>query len=128
MLNKTGFILVFLMTLLQGFYAGFAFLDPLEFANLRGTELASHADLDWIKIYASRTLFAALIIGYLLYLRSYKILLWAALFGTVMPVTDAWLAYQSGASLNIIVKHIATVAYLLITFMVLQGVVKRENT
>lgn len=127
MRNKIGFMLVLLMALLQGFYAVFAYLDPAAFSNLRGTVLASTGDLDWVKIYASRTLFVSLIIGYLLYLRNYKILVWAALFGTVMPVTDGWLAYQAGASFDVVAKHVATVVYLIATFIVLQTVVKREN-
>lgn len=127
MLNKVGFMLVLLMALLQGFYAVFAYLDPVAFSNVRGTVLASPGDLDWVVIYASRTLFVALIIGFLLYLRNYNILLWAALFGTVMPLTDGWLAYQAGASFNIVAKHLATVAYLIATFLVLKTVVKREN-
>ncbi len=128
MLKKIGFTLVLLMALLQTFYAVFAYLDPVAFSTVRGTNLASQGDLDWVKIYASRTLFVAFIIGFLLYLRNFRILLWAALFGTVMPITDGWLAYQAGASSDIVAKHAATVVYLIVTFIVLQMVVKSENT
>ncbi|WLQ13288.1 DUF4267 domain-containing protein [Hahella aquimaris] len=127
MLSKIGFTLVLLMALLQGFYSIFAYLDPVAFSAVRGTVLESQGDLDWVKIYASRTLFVALIIMFLLYLRNFKVLLWATLFGTVMPITDGWLAYQAGASTDIVAKHVVTVVYLIATFMVLQMVVKREN-
>ena len=127
MLNKIGFILVLLMALLQGFYAVFAYLDPVSFSIVRGTALVSQADIDWVQIYASRTLFVSLIIGFLLYLKNYKILIWAALFGIVMPITDGLLAYQAGASFNVIAKHVATIVYLIVTSLVLKSLVKREN-
>jgi hypothetical protein len=125
-LKRVGVALVFLMALLQAVYAIYAYLDPQAFALLRGTELFVSEDADWVNIYASRTLFVGLIIGYLLIIREYKILVWASLFGTVMPATDAFLAYRAGAENVIVYKHVATIVYLLITFSVLKLVVKNE--
>ena len=125
-LERSGYILVLLMALLQGGYAIFAYVDPAAFSILRGTELLDVGDSDWVKIYASRTLFVALIIGYLLYRRNYKVLAWASLFGAVMPVTDALLAYQAQAPDKVVFKHIATVIYLLVTFFVLQVIVRKK--
>ena len=122
--QRVGFALVFLMALLQAVYALYAYVDPQAFSVLRGTDLFSTDDNDWVKIYASRTLFVALITGFLLLLKEYKILIWAALFGTVMPITDAYLAYQAGAESATVYKHIATIIYLLITSIVLKVVVK----
>lgn len=51
--------------------------------------------------------------------------MWAALFGVVMPVVDASLAYQAHASWLVVIKHIATVVYLLVIFFVLRVVVKK---
>ena len=127
LVEKTGITLVFLMALIQGIYAIYAYMDPQAFSLLRGTELFVSGDADWVKIYASRTLFVALIIGYLLILREYKILVWASLFGTVMPVMDGLLAYQAGAENVVVYKHVATAVYLLITFLVLKRVVKHET-
>jgi hypothetical protein len=121
-----GVALIFLMALLQAAYAIYAYLDPQAFALLRGTELFVSEDADWVRIYASRTFFVALIIGYLLIIQEYKILVWASLFGTVMPATDAFLAYRAGAENIIVYKHVATIVYLLITFSVLKLVVKNE--
>ena len=126
MLKKTGFVLVLLMALLQAFYALYAFIDPAGFAEVRGTTLYSAQDADWVQIYASRTLFIALIIGVLLYLQNYTLLICAALFGIVMPATDAWLAYQSGAANAVVGKHVATIAYLVITLRILLTVRRRE--
>ena len=77
-------------------------------------------DADWVRIYASRTLFVALIVGFLLFLRNYMLLKWIALFGLVMPLCDALLAYQAEAASPIILKHIATTIYLFVTFLVLE--------
>jgi hypothetical protein len=119
-LERVGIVLVFLMALLQGVYSIYAYLDPQAFAVLRGTELFFPSDADWVKIYASRTLFVALVIGLLLVLKEYKILVWVSLFGTVMPATDALLAYQAEAESVVVYKHVATIVYLLITFSVLK--------
>lgn len=126
--KNLGFVLVFLMVLLQGFYAVYAYIDPASFSVLRGTELVVDGDADWVGIYASRTLFIALIVGYLLYLRSYEVLKWLSVFGMVMPITDAALAYQANASMSIVMKHVATVVYLLVTFWVLRNAVREKET
>lgn len=129
LLERSGYILVLLMALLQGAYAIYAYLDPAAFSILRGTELLVPGDADWVKIYASRTLFIALVIGLLLYLRNYRVLACVALLGAVMPVTDALLAYQAQAPAAVVLKHIATIVYLLVTFSVLQTIVwKRKNS
>jgi hypothetical protein len=124
-LEVAGIILVLLMTVLQGFYGLFAYIDPVSFANVRGTELFSSMDSDWVNIYGSRTIFIALIFGFLLYAKHYSIIMWCALFGIVMPVTDGFLAYQAEAPFKVVFKHIATILYLVITFFVLKAVVKK---
>jgi Domain of unknown function (DUF4267) len=121
MLKKLGFVLVLLMVLLQLVYACFAYLDPGAFAALRGTELIESRDSDWVRIYASRTVFVALMIGYLLHRRQFKLLAAASLIGLVMPVTDAWLAYQASAAPLVVAKHVATAVFLLVTFFVLRA-------
>ena len=125
--ERIAVALVLLMALLQAAYAIYAYLDPQAFALLRGTALIVSDDADWVKIYASRTLFVALIIGFLLIIKEYKILVWVSIFGTVMPATDAFLAYQAGAESVVLYKHVATIIYLLITFFVLKRVVKNEH-
>jgi len=121
-------ILVFLMIAIQAFYGVYAFISPAEFSELRGTRLFSEDDTDWVLIYASRTLFVALIIAYLLYVKNYSALVFAALAGVVMPVTDAALAYEAGAPTKIVLKHIATSAYLVITAIVLNVLVRSRRT
>jgi hypothetical protein len=118
-LYYVGFGLVLAMALLQAYFAMSAYIDPVSFALSRGTTLAVVEDADWVQIYASRTLFIALLLGYLLLRSRFSVLKWAALLGTVMPVTDALLAYQAGATSGVVARHVATLVYLLITFVVL---------
>jgi hypothetical protein len=125
-LERAGVVLIFLMILLQGFYGTFAFLEPAMFSVARGTELFSEMDTDWVKIYGSRTIFITLIFGYLLYTRNYLVLMWSALFAVVMPITDGLLAFEAQAAFKVIVKHIATIVYLLIIFFVLKKVIANK--
>ena len=125
-LEILGITLVLVMTLLQGFYGVFAYIDPVAFSTVRGTELFSNMDSDWVIIYGSRTLFITLTFSFLLYYRHYSIIMWCALFGIVMPVTDGFLAYQAEAPFKVVFKHIATILYLIITFFVLKAVVNKK--
>ena len=127
MLENLGRVLVLLMVLIQAFYGIYAYADPAGFATLRGTELASIIDTDWVQIYASRTVFVALVVGYLLYHRYYKALIWAALIGMVMPITDAWLAYSSAASTKVVLKHGMTAVYLLVTAVILFAIARSTS-
>lgn len=125
-LEKVGFVLVALIVLLQGFYGTFAYIDPAMFSVVRGTELYSGLDADWVAIYGSRTIFITLIFGYLLYTRNYAVLMWGALFAMVMPITDGILAYEAQAPFKVVAKHVATILYLLIIFFVLRKVVANK--
>jgi len=116
------------MILLQGFYGVFSYLDPIAFSSVRGTELFSTMDADWITIYGSRTLFITLIFAYLLHTRNFVVLMWGALFGTVMPITDGVLAYEALALFKVVVKHFATVVYLLAIFFILRTTIVNRST
>ena len=124
--RAVGFWLVLAMALLQMFYSIYAFTSPVEFASYRGSHLAPGGDTDWVRIYASRTLFVAMMLGLLRLLREVSLLKWISLLGIVMPLSDAALAYQSAAPNSIISRHVATVVYLLITFAVLTYWLKRN--
>jgi len=84
-------------------------------------------DADWVKIYGSRTIFITLIFGYLLYTRNYIVIMWGALFAIVMPITDGLLAYEAQAPVKVVVKHVATIIYLLIIFFALKKVISNKS-
>jgi hypothetical protein len=123
---RAGCILVFLMAALQLAYAIYAYLGPTGFSQVRGTTLFDAGDADWVRIYASRTLFIALLIGYLLWVRQFQALAVAALLGMIMPLTDAWLAFQAASESVVVFKHVATAVFLAVTFAVLRRIVVRE--
>lgn len=125
-LRAAGFWLVLAMALLQMFYSIYAFTSPVEFASYRGSHLTPGGDTEWIRIYASRTLFVAMMLGLLLLRQEVSVLRWISLLGIVMPLGDAALAYQGAASTSIISRHLATVVYLLVTFAVLSHWLKRN--
>jgi hypothetical protein len=114
------------MALLQMSYAIYAFTNPVEFASYRGGDMTPGGDTEWVRIYASRTLFVAMMLGLLLIRQEVSLLKWASLLGIVMPLSDAALAYQSAAPTSIVSRHWATVVYLLITFAVLTYWLKRN--
>ena len=120
-------VLVTGMALLQFYFALNAYLDPSAFSASRGTPLLNSGDSDWVRIYASRTIFIVLILGVLLRRRDYAMLAWAALLGTVMPVTDAILAALDQAALTYQLRHLATLAYLIAAFFVLRQAAKVGN-
>jgi hypothetical protein len=132
-IGKTGWlealaiVLVTAMALLQLYFALYAYLDPSPFAVSRGTPLLDGNDSDWVRIYASRTLFIVLVLGVLLRHRAYSLLAWAALFGTVMPLTDVVLAALDQAPITYVLRHLATLAYLVSAFFVLRHVAKVAN-
>jgi len=129
--EKTGWLealaiaLVSGMALLQLYFAVHAYLDPTVFSVSRGTPLLDVGDGDWVRIYASRTLFIVLVLGVLLLRRDYSLLAWAALLGTVMPITDAMLAALDQAAFTHQIRHLATLSYLVIAFFVLRQVGQR---
>ncbi len=127
MREKVGFVLVSLMVGLQTFYALYAYIDPVAFSALRGTNLFNPADSDWVQIYASRTLFIAFFVSLLLYMRSYKLIALVALFATIMPITDGWLAFQAEAPLGIVIKHAVTTFYLMLTTLVLLPYLRQKG-
>jgi hypothetical protein len=125
-LRAVGFWLVLAMALLQMFYSIYAYTSPVEFASYRGSHLTPGGDSEWVRIYASRTLFVAMLLGLLLLLQEVSLLKWISLLGVVMPLSDAALAYQGAAPNSIIARHLATVVYLLVTFVVLNYWLKRN--
>jgi hypothetical protein len=123
--KTVGFWLVLAMALLQLFYSCFAFASPVEFASYRGSKLGH--ETEWVRIYASRTLFVALVLGLLLSLQEVALLRWIAVLGVVMPLSDAVLAYQSSAPSSVIARHLATIIYLFLTVGVLTYWLKRNR-
>jgi hypothetical protein len=114
-IRSIGFWMAAGIALLQGVYAVWAFVDPQAFASYRGSSLEGDGVVLWVHAYGSRTLFVALVVLLLLRRGDIEALKWIALFGLVMPVSDAWSALQSTAPNADVIRHILTAAYLVST-------------
>jgi len=125
--RSVGFWLALVIGLVQAFYAVQAFIDPVAFSGYRGAPVAVAADAEWVRIYASRTLFVAMVVGFLLWRRDLATLKWVALLGVVMPASDAMLAYLAEAPAAIVLRHVATVIYLVVTFWALHAFTRRDR-
>ena len=68
-----------------------------------------------------------MVIGFLLWRRDLETLKWVALLGVVMPVSDAILAYQAEAPTAVVLRHVATVIYLIVTFWALHAFTSRDR-
>jgi len=114
-----GLSLVLLMALLQAFYAGWAFLDPLGLARFRGTPDIDAADVAWLHAYGSRTLFIALVVALLWIKKDTANLKWVALLGLFMPLSDGLSALRADLPAAYLYRQIGIALYLLFTFAVL---------
>jgi hypothetical protein len=119
MWRSLGYWMVAAMALLQAVYAAQAFLSPNAFAASRGTPLPGNGDPAWVLTYAYRTAFVSLTVMLLLARGAMSTLRWVALAALVMPVGDLFIALEAGASRSILLRHIGTIAYLGITFVVI---------
>ena len=117
--RSLGFWMAALMAVVQAIYALQAFVDPAGFAAYRAAPITGVAGTMWVHTYGSRTLFVALVVALLLIRGELATLKWMALIGIVMPISDALLAIRAEAPLAIVLRHVATALYLLITFVVI---------
>jgi hypothetical protein len=117
--RSIGIGMVFGIALLQGFYAAWAFVDPQAVASYRGGSLEGDSATLWVHTYGSRTLFISLVVLLLLRRGDLTTLKWVALFGLVMPISDACSGILSADPEVGIARHILTAAYLLVTYTIL---------
>jgi hypothetical protein len=125
--RSVGFWMAAVMALLQAIYALQAFADPVAFAAYRATPIASLDGVRWVHTYGSRTLFVALVVALLLAREELGTLRWVALVGVIMPISDALIAFQANAPGAVLLRHIGTAIYLLITFVVLTRWLRRAR-
>lgn len=117
--RTVGFWMAVPMAALQAFNVVRVVLDPEGFAAYMGAPLAAVGDAPWVLIYGLRTAFIALLVTVLLVRLDLNALKWTAFAGLVMPLGDAWIAYQAGAETATTARHVAIAAYLLLTTIAL---------
>lgn len=125
MMKTAGFWLAAIMGIMQALNAVRALIDPVAFSAYMGLPLEDSADVGFVLVYGLRTAFIAILIGVFLLLKRLDALAWMALVALLLPIGDAWLATQSGASAAIIARHVAIAVYLLIAFVFLRRAAHR---
>jgi hypothetical protein len=95
-------------------------LNPVEFASYYGLPLANPDNDAFVFVYAIRALFLGLFGLGLLIRKQYGALALYALFGSVMPLGDALLVGVEGGGTAIIIRHLLTAGFLLMTWFFMQ--------
>ncbi len=101
-----------LIAAMMAFNAWQAFADPAGFAARFGLVGAADADAGFVRVYAARALFLALVTAVLLGLRQFRALGWFAGVAVVMPIADAALVSAAGGPGSIILRHTIIAIYL----------------
>lgn len=91
-------------------------LNPVEFASYYGLPLANPDNDAFVLVYAIRALFLGLFGLGLLIRKQYNALALYALIGSVMPLGDALLVGIEGGGTGVILRHLLTAAFLVMTW------------
>lgn len=124
--RSIGFWMAFAMALSQGVNAVRAFLSPQDFATYMGIPSQAAELQGWVQIYGLRAGFIALLVSVFLVRKELTPLKWMALCAIVLPLGDAWVAAQAGASTATVGRHLGIAAFLSLTaFMLARDVAAR---
>lgn len=104
--GRIGVALATAMAAYMIFNAVQAWASADAFAVRLGLPLASMEAEGWVRIYALRAAFIALLLAGLVLARQWRALFLFAVAALVMPLGDAWLTYNAGASGPTYVRHI----------------------
>jgi hypothetical protein len=113
--RSVGVWMAALIALLMALNTWRAASDPAAFARYFGAVAAAEAHPAFVYVYASRAFFLAVITAVLLWQRQFVALAWFAAVAIIMPLADAALVARSGGGTMIVVRHLATAAYLALT-------------
>jgi hypothetical protein len=104
-----------LIAVMMAYNAWQALSDPAAFATRFGLAGAADVDTGFIRVYASRALFLALVTAVLLAARQFRALGLFALVAVVMPVADALQVSAASGPQSIVVRHVVIAIYLIAT-------------
>lgn len=114
--RTVGFWLAIPIAVLQAVNAVRTLIDPVGFAAYMG---AAGGDPAWVQIYGLRAAFIALLTGVLLVRQDLNALKWVALCALLMPLGDALIVSGAAADGAIVMRHVATAVFVLVTFVFL---------
>ncbi len=116
-----------LIAAMMAYNAWQAFADPAGFAARFGLIGAADADAGFVRVYAARAVFLALVTAVLLGLRQFRALGWFAGVAVVMPVADALLVTTADGPGSIVIRHVIIGVYLVITAALLLRLAAKQE-
>jgi hypothetical protein len=117
-LARMGLALAFIMGAFQILNAGRAGLQPLSFADYMGLPVTS-SDPGFVYVYGLRSLFIGGIVLWLVMTSKLRTLAVMASLAIILPLGDAFLTYQAGASASIVTRHLFIAVYLVVCAIIL---------
>lgn len=126
--HTVGFWLAVAMSALQGLNAVRTAIDPISFATYMGIPITLTEQAAWVQIYGLRAAFISLLTAVLLARDDMAALKWTAVAALVMPLGDAWLAYQASAPMSVVGRHVAIVVFLILASYFLGRAAKQQTT
>jgi hypothetical protein len=123
--GRIGVALAALMAAYMFFNAVQAWADPAALAARLGLPLAGSDGEAWVRIYALRAAFIALLLAGLTLARQWRALFLLAVAAIVMPLGDAWLTYASGTPAATYGRHLVIAAVIAVSALLLAQAAKR---
>lgn len=123
-LGRIGVALAIVMAAYMLFNAVQAWADPHTFSVRLGLPLTSEEGVGWVRVYALRAAFIALLLAGLTFGRQWRALFLFSLTALVMPLGDAWLTYDAGAAASIYGRHIVVSGVVLVSALMLAQAAK----
>lgn len=97
-----------------------AWTDPQAFSIRLGLPLTGGDDgAGWVRVYALRAAFIALLLAGLTLARQWRALFLVAIAALIMPLGDAWLTHNAGAAASVYGRHLAIAAFVALSAILL---------
>jgi hypothetical protein len=122
--GRLGVALVVLMAIYMAFNTFQAWGAPVAFADRLGLPITGAESEGWVRVYALRAAFIALLLGGLVLARQWRALSLFAFAALIMPLGDAWLTYNTGAPIAIFGRHIALIGVIALAAFLLSQAAK----
>jgi hypothetical protein len=106
------------------FNAAQAWIDPQAFASRLGLAAAASDSEAWVRIYALRAAFIALVLSGLALSRLWRAMFLLSVAALIMPLGDALLTFAAGAPVAVIGRHLMIAAVIAVSAALLAQAAK----
>jgi hypothetical protein len=96
-----------------------AWTGPFAFADRLGLPITSAEGAGWVRVYALRAAFVALLLGGLILARQWRALFLLAVAALIMPLGDFWLTFNAGAPAATYSRHFALIGVIALAAILL---------